>query len=315
MAKTQRLFELMMTINAKQKFTARELAQEFGVSYRTILRDLDELSALGVPLYSEVGANGGYYLLHDRMLPPIFFKESEAVAMFLAYHSLQFFGALPFQAETDMALKKFYQHLPEDIQKRIDRMKERVVFWNPSRVQSSDYLNVILETAIEQGATLIHYDGSEGISERTIQPIGLYSYNGFWYCPAYCLKRESFRLFRADRIQFAKRVSSEKKRDLPYRSIRDWIKWSERDVINPVLFKVDLTLEGVRRAKSDLDLRRMIRIRDDGTGWINTQIPKTEITYFADLLWGFGTDATIKEPSEAILHIRRKISAMARLYR
>ena len=60
MSKTKRLIELMMTVNAKRKFTARELAEEFNVSYRTILRDLDELSELGVPLYSEVGADGGY---------------------------------------------------------------------------------------------------------------------------------------------------------------------------------------------------------------------------------------------------------------
>lgn len=315
MSKAQRLLELMMTINAKRKFTARELAEEFGVSYRTILRDLDELSALGVPLYSEVGANGGFYLLNDRMLPPIFFKESEAVAMFLAYHSLRFFGALPFQAETDKALKKFYRHLPEDVQQCIDRMKERVVFWNPSRIQPSDHLKIILEVAIEQAVILIHYDGPTGISERTIQPIGLYSYNGFWYCPAYCFKRQSFRLFRADRIHYAKRVASNTRRDLPYRSIIDWIKWSEKDCTDPVPFVVELTREGTRRAVSDLDLMRIIQVRADGTGWINTQIPRTEMTYFAELIWSFGTEVTIKEPPEMITHIKRKSSELARLYR
>lgn len=44
MPKTERLIELMMTVHTKRKFTAGELAAEFGVSYRTILRDLDELS-------------------------------------------------------------------------------------------------------------------------------------------------------------------------------------------------------------------------------------------------------------------------------
>ena len=72
MPKTERLIELMMTIHTKRKFTAGELAVEFGVSYRTVLRDLDELSALGVPIYSETGANGGYYLLNEPVLPPLF---------------------------------------------------------------------------------------------------------------------------------------------------------------------------------------------------------------------------------------------------
>jgi predicted DNA-binding transcriptional regulator YafY len=213
MSKTQRLIELMMTVNAKRKFTARELAEEFGVSYRTILRDLDELSTLGLPLYSEVGANGGYYVLHDRMLPPILFKESEAIAMFFAFQSLQFFGSLPFQAEIRLALKKFYQHLPEDTKKRIDATEDRIVFWNPNRPQPAACLQFILEAAIEQVVVLIHYNSLDGVTKRVIQPIGLYSCYGFWYCPAYCFKRKAFRLFRADRIHHAERTIEEQKRD------------------------------------------------------------------------------------------------------
>lgn len=70
MSKSKRLMELMMTVNRKRKFTVKELAREFGVSPRTILRDLQELSELGVPLYSEVGPHGGYQVLNERVLPP-----------------------------------------------------------------------------------------------------------------------------------------------------------------------------------------------------------------------------------------------------
>lgn len=68
-----------------------------------------------------------------------------------------------------------------------------------------------------------------------IQPIGLYSHNGFWYCPAYCFLREEIRLFRADRIK--KAVHTDKKRrKLPYQSIMEWIELSESEVSNPVTF-------------------------------------------------------------------------------
>lgn len=150
MSKSQRLIELMMTVNTKRKFTARELAEEFGVSYRTILRDLDELSAIGVPLYSKVGADGGYYVLNERMLPPVFLKESEAVALYFAFQSLQFLGSLPFKTETGYVLKKLYHYLPEDAKMRIDSMKDRIVFWNPNRMQSADYLEIILNAAVNQ---------------------------------------------------------------------------------------------------------------------------------------------------------------------
>ncbi|BCE06093.1 hypothetical protein RSC2_04116 [Bacillus paralicheniformis] len=187
MPKTERLIELMMTVHTKRKFTAGELAAEFGVSYRTILRDLDELSALGVPIYSETGANGGYYLLNEPVLPPLFFTQSEAAAMFFAYQSLQFFGSLPFDAETRMVLKKFYRHLPVETQERIDAMKDRIVFWNPHRPKAAEHLETLLDAAINQSVltsfmteqTIARRDPSSpsacsaGTASGTVRPIAL----------------------------------------------------------------------------------------------------------------------------------------------
>ncbi|KMK76803.1 helix-turn-helix transcriptional regulator [Alkalihalobacillus pseudalcaliphilus] len=313
MSKTQRLIELMMTVNAKRKFKARELAEEFGVSYRTILRDLDELSALGVPLYSEVGADGGYFVLNERMLPPVVLKESEAVALYFAFQSLQFIGSLPFETETSYVLKKLYQYLPQEAKKRIDSMKDRVVFWHPSRVQSANYLELIVHAAVDQSALKIEYDSQSGVGERVIQPIGLYSHNGFWYCPAYCFLRQEVRLFRADRIKKAA-GTDEEKQSLPYSSIMDWLLYSEACSTGPIHFLVELTKEGVRRAMSEVDLDRHVERREDGTGFLQLEIPRSELTYFVDLIWNFGSGAKIIEPQEAIIYMKDKIKKMDVLY-
>src|SRR5690606_5862475 len=103
------------------------------VSKRTILRDLQELSELGVPLYSEVGPHGGYQVVRERVLPPIAFTEEEAAAMFFAVHALRHYASLPFEAESASALRKFYQFMPQDVKERIDRMKDRVDFVTPVR--------------------------------------------------------------------------------------------------------------------------------------------------------------------------------------
>lgn len=71
MSKSKRLIELMMRVNERKKFTVQELADEFNVSYRTMLRDLQELCELGVPLYSEVGVHGGYHLLKEKEIPDL----------------------------------------------------------------------------------------------------------------------------------------------------------------------------------------------------------------------------------------------------
>src|SRR5690554_2318065 len=105
----------MMMINAKKSPTAKELAEEFGLSSRTIMRALQELSEIGVPIYSIHGRGGGYRLLQQRILPPISFTEGEAIAMFFACQSLDFFSSLPFGEGADSALHKFYHYLPSDI--------------------------------------------------------------------------------------------------------------------------------------------------------------------------------------------------------
>lgn len=68
MTKTARLIELMMRVYEKPTFTVDEMAAEFDVSYRTMLRYLHELSGLGVPLYAEPGRRGGYFLLQPKRL-------------------------------------------------------------------------------------------------------------------------------------------------------------------------------------------------------------------------------------------------------
>lgn len=69
--KATRLIQLTELLTQRKSFTARELADEFGVSYRTMLRDLAALEEIGVPLYSELGAHGGYRVLTERNMRPI----------------------------------------------------------------------------------------------------------------------------------------------------------------------------------------------------------------------------------------------------
>jgi|GEM_PF-87502 len=224
MKKSQRLIELMLAVNERRRFTVKEMAEAFGVSERTMHRDLQELCDLGMPLYTEFGPHGGYRLLHKRMLPPILFAEQEAVAMFFAFQSLQYYGALPFEAETLSALNKFYHYLPDDTKHTIDALKERVAFWSPQRTAGSPLLQPLLEAALAQRPVRIVYASSGGDSERTVQPIGIYSSSGRWYVPAYCFSRDKVLLFRADRVlALADADEAEAARDLRGWTIAGWL--------------------------------------------------------------------------------------------
>lgn len=194
----------MMVINAKKSFTVRELADEFDLSPRTITRDLQELSEVGFPIYAVQGRGGGYRLLQERMLPPIAFSENEAVAIF--------FGSVPFDKSAASAIHKFYHYLPDSAKEQIDRLKNRVVIWNPHRTMSADCLQILMQAIMINSVVTIAYKSNDGETQREIQPVGLYASEGYWYCPAYCFLRQTYRLFRADRIVFASLNDS-----IPYR--------------------------------------------------------------------------------------------------
>ncbi len=300
MSKSKRLMELMMTVNRMRKFTVRQLADQFDVSPRTILRDLQELSELGVPLYSEVGPHGGYQVLKERILPPIAFSEEEAVAMFFASHALRHYLFLPFEAESSTALQKFYYYMPGDVRDRIDQMKNRVDFLTHTRQQKAEYLGVLLEASVDQRVVTMQYETKNGYSERTIQPVGIYASNGFWYCPAYCFLRRDFRLFRCDRMQSVANDSTGIE-PLDHRHIHLG-NWEEHGSEKPVYIRmiVDLSREGVRRCESELWHVPHMDITPDGSGQLNQNVPSSELMYFAKFFIGLGNEATVKEPSELV---------------
>ncbi|MGZ4107803.1 MAG: helix-turn-helix transcriptional regulator [Tumebacillaceae bacterium] len=315
MSKSKRLMELMMTVNRKRKFTVKELAQEFDVSTRTILRDLQELSELGVPLYSEVGPHGGYQVLNERILPPIAFTEEEAVAMFFAIHALRHYVSLPFETESSSALHKFYLNMPGDVRDRIDRMKNRVDFVTPARQAKIPALSILLDAAIQQNVLHIEYESRGKTSCREIQPIGIYANNGFWYCPAYCFTRGDFRVFRCDRIQAATADAvTSKPLDLRHVHLGNRESYRQDEEQAQVRIEVELSREGVQSCEAVPWSKSQLHIRQDGTGWLEGDILQSDLPFFAKFFVSLGQEATVKQPPELIDMIKRLLKEILSQY-
>ncbi|MBO7745903.1 YafY family transcriptional regulator [Paenibacillus sp. MWE-103] len=312
MPKSKRLMELMMTVNRKRRFKVRELADEFGVSTRTILRDLQELSELGVPLYSEVGPHGGYQVVRERVLPPIAFTEEEAAAMFFAVHALRHYASLPFETESASALRKFYLHMPGDVRERIDRMKDRVDFVTPARRGETPHLALLLDAAVYRKVLAIDYAPKEADAERRrIQPVCLYANNGFWYCTAYCFERGGYRVFRCDRIRAAAPDPDTKPLELG--DVRDSRKAASAPPA-PVRLRAALTRAGVQRCESELWLAPLLDVREDGSGAIDADVPGGDLAFFADFFIGLGAEAELLGPAELKEAIRRKLTELLARY-
>jgi predicted DNA-binding transcriptional regulator YafY len=304
----------MMVINAKKNVTVRELADEFGLSTRTISRDVQDLSEIGFPIYSVQGRGGGYRLLQERMLPPIAFLESEAVAMFFAFQSLQYFGSLPFEDGMTSALLKFYHYLPDDVRRQIDRLQNKIVIWSPHRSMSSANLKTLLQAIMLQKVVTIRYSSAAEVTERDIQPIGIYASQGYWYCPAYCFLRKTYRLFRADRILFASlNESISFREDVDQRSVFDWDA-PEKNRLEKITLVVNITSKGCKKIESNGWFDDTVDSNEDGSGTVRAVIPKKDLDFYVEMIWGLGQEAKIIEPVEAVNYIKQKIEMLRQQY-
>lgn len=303
----------MMTVNRKRRFKVQELADEFGVSKRTILRDLRELSELGVPLYSEVGPHGGYQVIRERVLPPIAFTEGEAVAMFFAVHALRHYSSLPFEAESASALRKFYLHMSGDVRDRIDSMRNRVDFITPTRRSDAPYLVMLLDAAIYGKVLAVKYE-SKGreVNHRRIQPIYIYANDGFWYCKAYCFLRQGFRVFRCDRIHEAAYDTSGTE---PLELGDVHLGRRENDEPKePVRLRARLSRAGVQRCEAELWLDSKLHVYEDGSGVIDMEMSRSDIPFYTSFFIGLGEEVVLEEPTELKDAIRRRLSKLLTRY-
>lgn len=312
MHKAQRLVQLIMMVNERKKFTIQELAEECGVSRRTMIRDLMELGELGVPLYSEPGSKGGYRVLREKVLPPISLTEHEAMALFFVGQSLRNYMSLPFENEVSSALHKFFHYLSNELKQKIERMQQRLVFWVPPHKMEVPFLKEMLEAALEQRVITIGYE-SYTLRSRMIQPLGIYTMNGLWYCQAYCFMADDYRVFRIDRVkEFSYDADQRLQLDFTEDRIESWImRMDEHELVE---LEVELTPEGVRRCRSDVWLSRTIERREDGSGTVRAQMSASYYEWAEHFFLGFGMEANVKRPEALRERIRHKLKEMVLQY-
>ena len=199
MDKTERLFAVMDALRRhRHPITAARLAEEQGVSVRTLYRDIQTLIGLGAPIDGEAGI--GYMLKPGFFLPPLMFTAEELEALVLG---ARWVGAQPddgLGAAAKNALAKIATASPDDLRDRInDTGLWPVAVWaekKPMPILGDVRLAMRTEKAI-----LIHYEDEAGnSSERVIWPVQLAYYEGKQTIAAWCCLRSAFRHFRTDRI-------------------------------------------------------------------------------------------------------------------
>ncbi len=205
MLKLDRLLAIVLMLHSKRLLRASDLSEHFGVSLRTIYRDVNTLCEAGVPIASEAGV--GYSLVKGYTLPPVMFSNEEASSIVIAAEFLR-----KMSANTDLvkssssAVAKIMSIVPDDLKERIHQVQSTtaVLVSSPSNAQQVALPTVFsdLQQAIaERRCVQIHYQTADlKSSTRTIEPLGLVYYGNYWHCIAFCRMRKDMRDFRTDRF-------------------------------------------------------------------------------------------------------------------
>lgn len=201
-SRLSRLTAILTQLQAKRLVKAPELATKFGVSVRTIYRDMRALEAAGVPIFTEEGI--GYGIMAEFRLPPVMFTEEEANALVTAEQLIMQNKDASLVNAFAGAIEKLKSVMREGEKVKSDLLADRIqIRANKSLEKTSDCL-AVLQLAITNSRRLrIKYLAADTIvpTSRLVEPFAIYSTQENWILIAWCRLRDDFRAFRLDRIE------------------------------------------------------------------------------------------------------------------
>ncbi|WP_299750969.1 YafY family protein [Devosia sp.] len=199
MARSDRLFRLLQAMRVMPApITAARLADETGVSLRSLYRDIDSLRAAGARIEGERGY--GYRLIEDYALPPQTFDRAEIEAIALGLAEVQHMGDPALAKAAISVLAKVAATLPDDREQHLFHAISQVYRPDARYSQARD-LDAIRQACWQEEALVIRYaDKGHAVTERTILPLAIVYTDRTLTVLAWCCLREAFRMFRVERI-------------------------------------------------------------------------------------------------------------------
>ena len=205
MNRIDRLHAILTHLQSKKRVTAQEIADRFNISLRTVYRDVKALDESGVPVIGEAGS--GYTIMEGYRLPPVMFSQEEANALLLGGKLAEKMTDASVQKHFDSALFKIKAVLRTTDKENLDQLTDHIAVLRARPTTSEDgseqHLSALQKSIVEKRTIFIRYQsGAQNeITERVLEPIGLWYYSQYWHLIGWCRLRNGYRDFRVSRIQ------------------------------------------------------------------------------------------------------------------
>ncbi len=337
MKRNDRLFGILLRLRGGQAVSATELAAVFEVSPRTIYRDVDALSALGIPIYAERGRTGGFKLLQGYFLPALGFTVEEAVSLTLGITLLRAMRVRPYAKALESAEHKLIAAMPEHLADLLSNAG-RIIGVEPGLegVLQSDLGNSELHnppSELERSAidtflkgilsgTQVNMTYRSPYRDRTsdipANPLAIFSDRQRWYLVGERAGNEGeTRLWRADRVlsieSTSEPVASDGEFDVRQLLGRTWLRQAMRQWMSESPVRVRLTPALVERLEHDWYYSHAT-FEPVGDGAVMMTFGEDRQEHVFELLRWLGPGAELIEPVTWRADFLDQLSAMAAPY-
>lgn len=296
--KDNRLFRILYYILEKEKVTANELADKFEVSVRTIYRDIDSISSVGVPIFTTQGKGGGIKIDNEFILNKSLFDANEKEQIIAALQGLEKTDE-PYKSELITKLSALFKI------KNSNWIEIDFTSWGSNNTYQ-DLFNTLKIVIINKNIISFSYISSKAEKiNRRVKPIRLLFKEQDWYLYAFCLLRNDFRYFKLSRIK-----------DLEVLAI------NYEDNFENVVLKKGLKYENIVNIKLKFDKSVAFRVYDEfneaivedekGNLYVEMKIPNNYKLY--NYIFSFGNNVEILEPKEIKNQFKNMINEIAKKY-
>ena len=296
--KDNRLFRILYYILEKEKVTANELADKFEVSVRTIYRDIDSISSVGVPIFTTQGKGGGIKIDNEFILNKSLFDTNEKEQIIAALQGLEKTNEA-YKSELITKLSALFKI------KNSNWIEIDFTSWGSNNTYQ-DLFNTLKIAIINKNIISFSYNSSKAEKiNRKVKPIRLLFKEQDWYLYAFCLLRNDFRYFKLSRIK-----------DLEVLAI------NYEDNFENAVLKKELKYENIVNIKLKFDKSVAFRVYDEfneaieedekGNLYVEIKIPNNYKLY--NYIFSFGSNVEILEPKEIRNQFKNMINEIAKKY-
>jgi len=293
-----RLFEIIYLLLQRDTITSAELAERFEVSTRTIYRDVETLSAAGIPIYMKKGKGGGIALLPDFVLDKTVFTDEEKENLL---SSLQAVGAVNL-SERNTILQKLRSLFGESY---IDWIEVDFSSWYNNKDETKLF-QVLRKSICNKTTVVFQYSNNKGEkSLREVEPLKLCFKGEAWYLFGYCKTRSENRFFKLRRIRNLETTEKKVGHEAPNRVL------IEEDNFNEEFIHLKLHVSSKMAYRVYEEFEKYCEM-EDGSFIAEIDYPVGDwlIYYIAT----FGVHGEVLEPISVRDEVKKKLYQMLTLY-